>query len=116
MSIRQINTIQRAAFFVFEKALFLYPSIHAGCADEGYRGTLKNTFEVFHNVMIDISKQIKPVFEALPKRWRVERTFSWFGDYRRLSKDFEYSADSEEKYHLHFSPAFCCLNGYENKF
>lgn len=55
--------------------------------------------------MIDISKQIKPVFEVLPKRWRVERTFSWFGDYRRLSKDFEYSADSEENIiyisHLH---------------
>ena len=56
----------KGGVFVFEKALFLYPSIHAGCADEGYRGTLKNTFEVFHNVMIDISKQIKPVFEALP--------------------------------------------------
>lgn len=95
----------KGGVFVFEKALFLYPSIHAGCADEGYRGTFKNTFEVFHNVMIDISKQIKPVFEVLPKRWRVERTFSWFGDYRRLSKDFEYSADSEENIiyisHLH---------------
>ncbi len=24
-------------------------------------------------------------------QWRAERTFSWFGGYRRLSKDFEYS-------------------------
>ena len=78
----------KGGVFVFEKALFLYPSIEAGCADEGYRGTFKNTFEMFHNVRIDISRQIKPAFEILPKRWRVERTLSWFGGYRRLSKDF----------------------------
>jgi putative transposase len=26
---------------------------------------------------------------GLPKRWVVERTFSWLGNFRRLSKDFE---------------------------
>ena len=28
-------------------------------------------------------------FAVLPKRWIVERTFAWFGLYRRLSKDYE---------------------------
>jgi len=28
-------------------------------------------------------------FVALPRRWVVERTFSWFGRNRRLVKDFE---------------------------
>jgi putative transposase len=28
-------------------------------------------------------------FQVLPKRWIVERTFGWFGWYRRLSKDYE---------------------------
>ena len=28
-------------------------------------------------------------FRVLPKRWIVERTFGWFGRYRRLSKDYE---------------------------
>lgn len=28
-------------------------------------------------------------FQVLPRRWVVERTFSWFGRYRRLSKDYE---------------------------
>lgn len=64
-----------------------------------------NIKDMFHNVRIDISRQIKPAFEILPKRWRVERTLSWFGGYRRLSKDFEYSALSEENLiyiaHLH---------------
>jgi len=29
-------------------------------------------------------------FQVLPRRWVVERTFAWFGFYRRLSKDYEY--------------------------
>jgi transposase len=27
-------------------------------------------------------------FAVLPRRWVVERTFSWFGKSRRLAKDF----------------------------
>src|SRR5262245_7076334 len=32
----------------------------------------------------------------LPKRWLVERTFGWFGRYRRLSKDYERNPASSE--------------------
>ena len=28
-------------------------------------------------------------FQVLPRRWVGERTFSWLGKYRRLSKDYE---------------------------
>ena len=35
-------------------------------------------------------------FVALPKRWIVERTFGWFGRYRRLSKDYEHNTKSSE--------------------
>ena len=35
-------------------------------------------------------------FEVLPKRWIVERTFGWFGWYRRLSKDYEELTDNSE--------------------
>jgi putative transposase len=29
-------------------------------------------------------------FKPLPKRWVVERTFSWLENFRRLAKDYEY--------------------------
>jgi len=32
-------------------------------------------------------------FVVLPRRWVVERTFSWFGRNRRLTKDFENLVD-----------------------
>jgi transposase len=33
-------------------------------------------------------------FVVLPRRWVIERTFSWFGRNRRLAKDFENLAQS----------------------
>ena len=33
-------------------------------------------------------------FVVLPRRWVVERTFSWFGRNRRLNKDYENLVDS----------------------
>ena len=35
-------------------------------------------------------------FEVQPMRWIVERTFGWFGRYRRLSKDYEHNPKSSE--------------------
>lgn len=35
-------------------------------------------------------------FVLLPKRWVVERSIAWFGRYRRLSKDYEYTTESAE--------------------
>lgn len=33
-------------------------------------------------------------FVVLPRRWVVERTFSWFGRNRRIAKDYENLAES----------------------
>ncbi len=35
-------------------------------------------------------------FEVHKRRWTVERTFGWFGRYRRLSKDYEHNPKSSE--------------------
>ena len=50
-------------------------------------------------------RKIKPAFTVIPKRWVVERTFSWMNNSRRLSKDYEITTVSEEAFvmisHLH---------------
>ncbi len=35
---------------------------------------------------------------ALPRRWVVERTFSWLGQTRRMSKDYERLCASAEAF------------------
>lgn len=35
-------------------------------------------------------------FQVQPRRWVVERTFSWFGRFRRLSKDYEFLPTTSE--------------------
>ena len=35
-------------------------------------------------------------FQVLPHRWVVERTFGWFGRYRRLARDYEHTVASSE--------------------
>jgi putative transposase len=39
-----------------------------------------------------------PGFHVLPRRWVVERTFSWLGRSRRLSQDYERLAGSAEAF------------------
>ena len=46
---------------------------------------------------IDWSKILPPRgFRVLPRRWVVERTFSWCGHSRRLSKDYERLCETSE--------------------
>jgi putative transposase len=81
---------------VFRSVLRKYSSVRGVCGDEGYRGT----FFRFVNLLgrkCDISERILPKgWMVLPKRWCVERTFSWFTWFRRLSKDCEITTKSEE--------------------
>ena len=39
------------------------------------------------------SERLKPI----GKRWIVERTFSWFDNYRRLCRNYEFTFDSAEE-------------------
>ena len=76
-------------------ACLKYPTIQRFCADAGYRGTFIKDVETILGRGVDISEKIKAhEWEKLPWRWVVERTFSWFNGYRRLSKDYEISEES----------------------
>jgi putative transposase len=95
----------KSGILTFHKAQRYYPTLQAICADAGYRGTFENTLTRYYGVSVDISERIKPAFEILPKRWRVERTFAWLASSRRLSKDYELRCSSAEAMvvisHLH---------------
>jgi putative transposase len=46
-----------------------------------------------------ISKLLpEPGFKVLARRWVVERTFSWIGQNRRMSKDYERLPESSEAF------------------
>src|SRR3712207_891487 len=50
-------------------------------------------------VKVDWEKLLPPKgFQVLPRRWVVERTFSWIDQYRRMSKDYERLCASGEAF------------------
>ena len=67
-------------------------------ADCGYRGKLIDNVKKKYDLSLNISPKIKDriVNKVSPKRWMIERTFSWFENFRRLSKDFEYLMESSQ--------------------
>ncbi len=59
-------------------------------ADGGYRGPLIKKVKDKFNIIIEIVKKDElHTFRVLPKRWIVERTFSWIDTNRRNSKHYE---------------------------
>jgi transposase len=50
-------------------------------------------------VVVDWQKLMPPQgFVVLPRRWVVERTFSWIDQNRRMSKDYERLPESGEAF------------------
>ena len=78
------------------KAFKKYSTIKKFCGDDGYRKSFVGDVEAELGLGVDISTRITPVFKVIPKRWVVERTFSWLNHSRRLSKDYEITVISEE--------------------
>jgi putative transposase len=67
-------------------------------ADQGYKQWLVDWIAKWQTFVLEIVT--KPPeqrgFQVHPKRWIVERGFAWFGNYRRLSKDYERIVASSE--------------------
>ena len=81
---------------MLQQASEKHSTIEAFSGDSGYRKTALEFVENVLGLKMHISKRIKDIFAILPKRWIVERTFAWLGNYRRLSKDYEKLLISEE--------------------
>ncbi len=66
-------------------------------ADGGYAGKFVDWTRGWFLRSVEIVKRPElHRFVVLPKRWIVERTFAWFGKYRRLSKDYETLTECSE--------------------
>lgn len=88
----------QSARSVLERFKDQFHSVKKIFADGGYRGELidivKNKCSIILEIVLRTDTDEK--FKVLPKRWIVERTFAWFGNYRRLSKDFEFQSNTSE--------------------
>lgn len=86
------------------------PRLQLIWADGGYRGKLIIWVAVKCLWILEIVKRNDDlkVFQVLPKRWIVERTFSWLNRNRRLSKDYERKSTSSESW-IYFSMSILML-------
>jgi putative transposase len=89
---------REGAKLVLETVRGKLPRLKLIWADGGYAGQLIEWVQGRCGWVLKIVKRSDdtPGFKLLPKRWIVERTFGWFGGYRRLSKDYEERTDSSE--------------------
>lgn len=68
-----------------------YPRLKKIWADAAYRGQfVERAAQLGIDVEIVRRAEDQSGFVVLHRRWVVERTFAWLGNYRRLSKDYEY--------------------------
>ena len=86
------------AKLVFEKIKGKFTRLKLIWADGAYAGQLVEWVKNVCGWLMEIVRRNEGVkgFQLLPRRWVVERTFGWFGRYRRLSKDYEFQTDTSE--------------------
>jgi putative transposase len=75
-----------------------FPRLETVYADSAYAGLAPGGASAVAAVTVEIVKRPEAAegFIVLAKRWIVERTFGWFGRYRRLAKEYEASCESSE--------------------
>ena len=86
------------AKLVLETVQKKLPRLERIWADGGYAGQLIGWVRQICGWVLEIVKRSDDAtgFVVLPRRWIVERTFGWFGWYRRLSKDYEELPENSE--------------------
>jgi transposase len=88
---------REGAKLVLDKIRRCFPWLDLIWADGGYNAWQVDTAVAkMPQLRMEIAKRSDDMkgFVVLPRRWVVERTFSWFGRNRRLAKDFENLAET----------------------
>ena len=88
-------TVKRG-FEVMDTLRYRFDRMQKIYADGGYRGELGGHVkqQLGWDMEITLRSDKETGFKPLPKRWIVERTFSWLENFRRLAKDYEYTVSS----------------------
>ena len=83
-------------------------SVQLAWVDQGYTGEDAEKAAKAEGIRLEVVRLpgIKKGFVLLPRRWVVERSFSWKNRFRRLARDYERLAETVAG--LHFV-AFACL-------
>lgn len=84
---------------VIEKLAYKFPRLVKILADGGYQGSLGEWMTKKFGWIMEVvirPDECPTKFAVLPKRWIVERSFSWLENYRRLTIDYEYLAETAE--------------------
>lgn len=89
----------KAAYLLMRMLKELCSPVKVILADGGYRGEIIETVKkVFgYTIQVVVSSFKEQGFRPIHKRWIVERTFSWFDNYRRLCRNYELTFDSAEE-------------------
>ena len=79
------------AALVFDKIKLRFPWLECIFADTGYNAQQTYEATAGNGRRLEVVRRNPNAvgFEAIKRRWVVERTFSWLGRNRRLAKDFE---------------------------
>ncbi len=82
---------------LLEERTELLEKVEVIWVDSGYDGD-KFALAVWLMIQahVEVMRRTNKEFEVLPKRWVVERTFGWFNQYHRLSKDYERLTEMSE--------------------
>jgi len=88
----------KSGYEVIDSMRFCFERMKKIYADGGYRGELGESVRKTFGVEMEITLRSDNAtgFKPLPKRWIVERSFAWLGDFRRLSKDYERTVAASE--------------------
>ena len=82
-----------------EKLAYKFPRLVKILADGGYRGGLVDWVKKKFGWILEVvlrADECPSKFQVLPKRWIVERSFSWLENFRRLTIDYEFLAETAE--------------------
>ncbi len=76
----------------------VWPTIGTVIADAGHESRrLATEIKCHEGWCLVIVKRSDPAFKIVGLNWIVERTFGWLGRHRRLSKDYEFKAQTSER-------------------